>query len=125
MCGRIVEVGPRDGLQNISGPPVPTHTKLELVNRLLDSGMKVVEAGSFVRPDRVPQVSYKLIWNELVGADSVVDGRHSISAASFTASLEARWRYTLPGSRTEYARSRESVQARRREPKVGQREIDR
>ena len=53
---RIVEVGPRDGLQNISGPPVPTHTKLELVNRLLDSGMKVVEAGSFVRPDRVPQV---------------------------------------------------------------------
>jgi len=51
-----VEVGPRDGLQNISGPPVPTHTKLELVNRLLDSGVKVVEAGSFVRPDRVPQV---------------------------------------------------------------------
>ena len=58
MCCRIVEVGPRDGLQNISGPPVPTLTKLELVNRLLDSGMKVVEAGSFVRPDRVPQVSY-------------------------------------------------------------------
>lgn len=53
---RIVEVGPRDGLQNVSGPPVPTNTKLELVNRLLDSGMKVVEAGSFVRPDRVPQV---------------------------------------------------------------------
>jgi hydroxymethylglutaryl-CoA lyase len=56
LTSRLVEVGPRDGLQNISGPPVPTHTKLELVNRLLDSGVKVVEAGSFVRPDRVPQV---------------------------------------------------------------------
>jgi hydroxymethylglutaryl-CoA lyase len=52
----IVEVGPRDGLQNISGPPVPTETKLELIRRLFQSGVKVMEVGSFVRADKVPQV---------------------------------------------------------------------
>jgi isopropylmalate/homocitrate/citramalate synthase len=55
---------------------VPTHTKLELVNRLLDSGVKVVEAGSFVRPDRVPQVSATPLVLESRWADTP-DGRYS------------------------------------------------
>jgi hypothetical protein len=62
-----VEVGARDGLQNIPGKVVPTHIKLELIERLIHSGVKVLEVGSFVRPDRVPQVSdfsgWKLIKN--------------------------------------------------------------
>ncbi len=53
---RIVEVSPRDGLQNLPPPAVPTAVKRELVERLLAAGVKNVEVGSFVRGDRVPQV---------------------------------------------------------------------
>jgi len=53
---RIVEVGPRDGLQ--SEPTiVPTTTKLELISRLSECGLSVVEATSFVHPERVPQLA--------------------------------------------------------------------
>jgi hydroxymethylglutaryl-CoA lyase len=51
----IVEVGPRDGLQNEKGV-VPVEVKVELVNRLARAGMKFIEAGSFVSPKWVPQV---------------------------------------------------------------------
>ena len=52
----IVEVGPRDGLQ--SEPEVlPTATKLELINRLVASGLKRLEVASFVNPKRVPQMA--------------------------------------------------------------------
>jgi isopropylmalate/homocitrate/citramalate synthase len=53
---RIVEVGPRDGLQNEPGT-VPTATKIELVNRLADAGLPAVEAGAFVSPKWVPQMA--------------------------------------------------------------------
>ncbi|WOO85739.1 3-hydroxymethyl-3-methylglutaryl-CoA lyase, cytoplasmic [Vanrija pseudolonga] len=53
----IVEVSARDGLQNLKPPAVPTAVKKELVERLLDTGLKVIEVGSFVRPDRVPQMA--------------------------------------------------------------------
>jgi isopropylmalate/homocitrate/citramalate synthase len=53
---RIVEVGPRDGLQNES-QTVPTATKIELVNRLADAGLPAVEAGAFVSPKWVPQMA--------------------------------------------------------------------
>jgi hydroxymethylglutaryl-CoA lyase len=53
---RIVEVGPRDGLQNHSRT-FPTETKLELVARLFRAGLQDVEVTSFVRPDRVPQLA--------------------------------------------------------------------
>ena len=53
---RIVEVSPRDGLQNLPPPAIPTATKRELVKRLLDAGVRNVEVGSFVRGDWVPQV---------------------------------------------------------------------
>ncbi|RXK42594.1 hydroxymethylglutaryl-CoA lyase [Tremella mesenterica] len=54
---RIVEVSPRDGLQNLPPPAVSTEIKRELIERLLLAGLKNVEVGSFVRPDRVPQMS--------------------------------------------------------------------
>lgn len=57
---RIVEVSARDGLQNIPPPAVPTPVKTELINKLLDCGLKTIEVGSFVRPDRVPQVDWCL-----------------------------------------------------------------
>lgn len=53
---RIVEVGPRDGLQN-EAAVIPPELKAELVNRLTEAGMESIEAGSFVSPKWVPQVS--------------------------------------------------------------------
>lgn len=53
---RIVEVGPRDGLQN-EKTIVPTATKVELINRLSATGLKTIEATSFVSPKWVPQLS--------------------------------------------------------------------
>lgn len=52
---RIVEVGPRDGLQN-EKQSIPVATKIELVNRLAQTGLRTIEAGSFVSPKWVPQV---------------------------------------------------------------------
>jgi hydroxymethylglutaryl-CoA lyase len=52
----IVEVGPRDGLQNEPGV-VPTHTKVELIKRLLAAGVRRLEAASFVNPKKVPQMA--------------------------------------------------------------------
>ena len=52
----IVEVGPRDGLQNEKGAIIPVELKVELINRLTRAGVMTVEAGSFVSPKWVPQV---------------------------------------------------------------------
>jgi hydroxymethylglutaryl-CoA lyase len=52
----IVEVGPRDGLQN-EATVVPTATKVELVERLAATGLRHVEATSFVNPKAVPQLA--------------------------------------------------------------------
>ena len=53
---RIVEVSPRDGLQN-EKTMVSTADKIELVNRLSDCGLKTIEAASFVSPKWVPQMA--------------------------------------------------------------------
>ena len=53
---RIVEVGPRDGLQNEKGE-VPTAIKLELIERLADAGIRSVEATAFVSPKWIPQMA--------------------------------------------------------------------
>src|SRR5208282_4032059 len=53
---KIVEVGPRDGLQN-EPVPVPLEIKIELVERLAAAGLPVIEAGAFVSPKRVPQMA--------------------------------------------------------------------
>ena len=52
----IVEVGPRDGLQN-EKKAIPVDTKVELVERLSDAGFATVEAGAFVSPKWVPQMA--------------------------------------------------------------------
>jgi hydroxymethylglutaryl-CoA lyase len=53
---RIVEVGPRDGLQN-EGALVPTDTKVAFIEALADAGLPVVEVTSFVSPRAVPQLA--------------------------------------------------------------------
>src|SRR3990172_5785737 len=53
---RIVEVGPRDGRQN-EARTVPTAAKIDLINRLADAGLAVIEATAFVSPKRVPQMA--------------------------------------------------------------------
>jgi hydroxymethylglutaryl-CoA lyase len=82
---KIVEVGPRDGLQNEPGT-VPTEVKVELIERLADAGLPAVEATAFVSPKWVPQmadhtevlerirrkpgVSYPVLTPNLKGLDS-------------------------------------------------------
>lgn len=53
---RIVEVGPRDGLQNIK-QQVPTSIKLELIRRLHDCGLQSVELTSIVNAQAIPQLA--------------------------------------------------------------------
>ena len=53
---KIVEVGPRDGLQNEPGE-LPTAVKVELIERLADAGLSSVEATAFVSPKWVPQMA--------------------------------------------------------------------
>ncbi|KAI0633997.1 aldolase [Trametes polyzona] len=53
---RIVEVGPRDGLQNESAV-IPPQVKAELITRLTKAGMDIIESGSFVSPKWVPQMA--------------------------------------------------------------------
>jgi hydroxymethylglutaryl-CoA lyase len=53
---KIVDVGPRDGLQN-EKEPVPTEVKIGLVQRLQDAGLKEIEVTSFVSPKWVPQMA--------------------------------------------------------------------
>src|SRR5580765_8447449 len=53
---KIVEVGPRDGLQN-EPREVPTEVKLELIERLAAAGLASVEATAFVSPKWIPQMA--------------------------------------------------------------------
>jgi hydroxymethylglutaryl-CoA lyase len=53
---KVCEMGPRDGLQNEPGV-VPTEDKIRYVDMLSASGLSVIEATSFVRPDAIPQLT--------------------------------------------------------------------
>lgn len=53
---RVVEVGPRDGLQNEKAA-VAVEVKVEFIRRLAAAGLRTIEAGSFVSPKRVPQMA--------------------------------------------------------------------
>ncbi|MGF9908374.1 hydroxymethylglutaryl-CoA lyase [Brevibacillus fortis] len=64
MRVQIVEVGPRDGLQNESGI-VPAAAKIALIHKLMEAGLKRIEASSFVNPKWIPQ---------LADADEVLQG---------------------------------------------------
>lgn len=53
---KVVEVGPRDGLQN-EKEIIPTDVKVEFINKLSSSGLSVIECTSFVSPKWVPQMA--------------------------------------------------------------------
>lgn len=52
----LVDVAPRDGLQN-EQQPISVATRVELINRLSAAGLQAIECGSFVNPQRVPQMA--------------------------------------------------------------------
>ncbi|MBA1147954.1 hydroxymethylglutaryl-CoA lyase [Ectothiorhodospiraceae bacterium WFHF3C12] len=70
---KIVEVGPRDGLQN-EPEAVPAEVKIELIERLAAAGLPAVEAGAFVSPKWVPQMA---------GSDGVVRGIRRRAGTSY------------------------------------------
>ena len=100
---KIVEVGPRDGLQN-EKQLVPTEVKVELIERLADAGLQVVEATSFASPKWVPQmgdnaevmkavhrkegVVYPVLAPNLKGFDAAVEAG-ATEVAVFGAASEA------------------------------------
>jgi hydroxymethylglutaryl-CoA lyase len=53
---RVVEVGPRDGLQN-EPERLSVEARVAFIEALADAGLPVIEIGAFVRPDRVPQMA--------------------------------------------------------------------
>ncbi|TDR56733.1 hydroxymethylglutaryl-CoA lyase [Halomonas ventosae] len=68
---RLVEVGPRDGLQN-EPEPISTTTKLELIERLGAAGIRYIEAASFVSPKWVPQMAdHQQVMKNLARRDGV------------------------------------------------------
>lgn len=64
---RIFEVGPRDGLQNVK-PTIPTNTKLDLISRLIHTGIKDIEITSVVSPRAIPQLAdnHQILSSSLV-----------------------------------------------------------
>ena len=61
----IVEVGPRDGLQN-EPHFLPTEIKVEFINLLSNTGLKVIESGSFVSPKAIPQLAdSEYVYNQI------------------------------------------------------------
>ena len=66
----VREVGPRDGLQNED--PVPTRAKIELIDRLSATGVRRIEAVSFVRPEAIPQMAdADAVWQGIDRSDRV------------------------------------------------------
>ena len=66
----VREVGPRDGLQNEA--PVPTEAKIELIDRLSATGVRRIEAVSFVRPEAIPQMAdADEVWRRIERAERV------------------------------------------------------
>ena len=100
---KIVDVGPRDGLQNEKAP-VPAAIKIELVHRLQDAGLREIEVTSFVSPKWVPQmadaaevmagirrapgVRYSVLTPNLQGFDAAVSSRPD-EVVVFAAASEA------------------------------------
>lgn len=79
---KITEVGPRDGLQNES-KPISTEDKLQFIELLIDAGLTNIEATSFVRADKIPQLADA---NELAG--KLTFQNKSISYSALTPNLK-------------------------------------
>jgi hydroxymethylglutaryl-CoA lyase len=68
---KIVEVGPRDGLQN-EAVDVSAEVKIRLINQLVEAGVSYIEAGSFVNPKWVPQMANsEAVFTQLVHSDHI------------------------------------------------------
>lgn len=68
---KLVEVGPRDGLQN-EKKNIPTSVKIEFINRLSDTGLSVIEATSFVSPKWIPQLAdHKQVFEGITKKETV------------------------------------------------------
>src|SRR5438270_6443828 len=99
---KIVEVGPRDGLQN-EKVTIPTEAKIDYITALGDAGLGVIEAGAFVSPKWVPQmadtaevfrnipkdpgVDYPVLVPNMKGLDRAIEAGVK-SIAIFTAASE-------------------------------------
>ena len=87
---KLVEVGPRDGLQN-EKLPVPAAVKIELVHRLQDAGLTEIEVTSFVSPKWVPQMADNA--EVMAGIARKAGVRYSVltpNAQGFEAALKTR-----------------------------------
>ncbi len=68
---RVIEVGPRDGLQS-EPATVDTATKIEFINRLSQTGLRVIEATSFVSPEWLPQLAdAEAVWSGIQRRETV------------------------------------------------------
>lgn len=72
---RIVEVGPRDGLQN-EKKPLSTEFKIDFINKLSTTGLDYIEATSFVSPKWIPQMA---------GASEVLQGIQKTPGITYSA----------------------------------------
>ncbi len=92
---RIIEVSPRDGLQN-EKQPITTAVKIELIEKLADAGVSYIESGSFVNPKWVPQMA---------GSDEVfqqVARKEGVTYAALTPNIQGYQRAIESGA-TEVA----------------------
>ena len=118
---KIVEVGPRDGLQNES-KPITLQDKITLVNNLSETGLKYIETGSFVSPRWVPQmansdevfadikrhpsITYAALTPNLKGLERAIDAKAD-EVAVFVAASE---QFSQKNTHCSIAESLERVQ---------------
>ena len=80
----VAEIGPRDGFQSISCMMIPTETKLEIIEAILDSGVKKLQCTSFVSPKAIPQmqdatqIAQTLLEDEGAEVTLVTDGKQAV-----------------------------------------------
>ena len=112
---RIVEVGPRDGLQN-EKVNIPTEQKIHFINLLSEAGLPVVEVSSFVSPRAIPQlsdasavmagitqhpnISYPVLVPNLKGMERALTA-HVRAVSVFTAASESFTRHNINATITE------------------------
>lgn len=86
---KIVEVGPRDGLQN-EARPIATELKVALIDRLVNSGLTTIEAGSFVNPRWIPQMAGSAeVFESITRVEGVVYAALTPNLQGFEAALAA------------------------------------
>ena len=86
---KIVEVGPRDGLQN-EKVILPIETKIELIDLLVDAGFKTIEPTSFVRPEYIPQMAdSKTLFSSILKHEDIVFPALVPNKKGFLNSLDA------------------------------------